>query len=113
MLFKTRKVRHSGRFSSRIRSGSRQRREYAATVYSTAVIQFILACTLLVAAWRSYQAIFAHASGVPVALKLALPLVFAAGALLVGRSAARNIGSARSMRHQGRDRESDDPDSPS
>ena len=112
MLFKTRKVRHSGKFSSRIRSGSRQRREYAATVYSTAMIQLILACTLLVAAWRSYQAIFAHGEGVPIAFKLALPLVFAAGGLLVGRSAARNIGSARAMRHQERDRESEDPDPP-
>jgi len=110
VLFKTRKVRQS-KFSSRIRSDVRSRREYAATVYSTAFIQGLLACALVVAAIRSYQAVSVHA-GVPLIMRLALPIVFAIGALLMGRAAARNVASARAMPVQRASRDTDDTSPP-
>jgi len=100
MLFKQRNVRRSSRFSSRIGSGSRQRREYAATSYSTAAIQLILAGTLFMAAFRSYQAVAVHAEGVGVLLKLLLPVVFSVAGLLVVRSAFRNVQAARAAFHR-------------
>lgn len=109
MLFKQRNVRQS-KFSSRIRSSSRTRREYVATVYSTVLVQVILAATLLLAAVRSYQAVAAH-GGISVLMTFALPAVFTAGALLVGRSAARNIARARWMRHERSDHDDENPPS--
>jgi hypothetical protein len=100
MLFKQRKVRHSSKFSSRIGSSSRSRREYAATSYSTALIQLILAVTLFIAAFWSYQAVAVHGQGVGLLLKLILPVVFSVGGLLVARTAVRNLQAARSAFHR-------------
>lgn len=98
MLFKLRRVRRSSRFSSRMRTTSRQRREYAATVYSMAVIQAVLAVTLFVAGVKAWQAVSAHGSDLPLAMKLALPIVFTGGALLAARAAVGSVRSAREMR---------------
>ena len=100
MLFKQRNVRHSSKFSSRIGRSSRSRREYTATTYSAAAIQLVLAFTLFLAAFRSYQAVAAHAQGVGVLLKLVLPVVFSVGGLLVARTAFRSVQSARAAFHK-------------
>jgi hypothetical protein len=114
VLFKQRQVRRSSKFSSRMRGSSRQRREYAATVYSTAFIQVILAVTLIVAGIRSYQAVSAHGDTLPLPLKLALPVVFVVAGLISARSALRNVRSAHSMfsRRPARDDRDEDDDAP-
>lgn len=96
-----------------MRGSSRQRREYAATVYSTALIQVILAVTLVVAGIRSYQAVSAHGDTLPLPLKLALPVVFVAAGLIASRAALRNVRAANSMfsRRPARDDRDEDDDS--
>ena len=97
MLMKLRKVRRSSKFTSRLGRTSRQRREYAASVYAMAVIQALLSTGLAVAAVRSFQAIGAQAPQAAVWLRLVLPGVFIAGALLSLRSSWRNMRSAREL----------------
>jgi len=109
MLLKQRKVRES-RFSSRMRSTSRQRQEYAATIYSMAVIQAILAVTMLLAGIRSWQAVSAHGNDLPLVAKLVLPVVFTGAALLAARACWRSIQSARELRPRYRTPRRNPPD---
>jgi hypothetical protein len=107
MLIKPRRVRHSSKFSSRLRTGARQRREYAASVYSMAVVKALLAVAMVAAGIRAYQAIDAQTSHISLPLKLALPVVFIAGALFVFRSCVKNIRAVREIsqyRRSSRDR---------
>ena len=97
VLIKPRRIRHSSKFSSRIRGASRQRQEYAASVYSMAIVQAILSVALALAGIRAYQAIDAHMDGIPIAAKVVLPVVLMAGAFMTGRACVRNFGSAREM----------------
>lgn len=97
MLLKQRKVRES-RFRSRMRTSSRQRQEYAATVYSMAIIQAILSITLFVAGIRAWQAVSAHGNDLPLVAKLVMPVVFTAAAMLAARACWRSVQSARDMR---------------
>ena len=78
-----------------MRSGSRQRQEYAASVYSMAVIQGLLTMALFIGAYRSYSAVSVHSPDLRVALKLALPGLFVVVGLLSARSAWKNISAAR------------------
>jgi formate/nitrite transporter FocA (FNT family) len=106
MLIKPRRVRHSSKFTSRMQTGARQRREYAASAYSMAAIKAMLAVAMITAGIRAYQAIEAQSSA-SLPLKLALPVVFIAGALLVLRSCVKNIREVREIsqfRRSSRDR---------
>jgi len=109
MLLKQRKVRQS-RFSSRIRGSSRQRQEYAASVYAMAVIQTILAGTMFLAGVRSWQAVSAHGSDLPLMAKLVMPVVFIAAALLAARASFRSIQAARALQPRHRSPDRDTPD---
>ena len=109
MLLKTRKVRQS-RFSSRIRGSSRQRQEYAASVYAMAVIQTILSGTMFLAGIRSWQAVSAHGSDLPLVAKLVMPVVFIAASLLAARAAFGSIRTARDLRPRARSLHGDPPD---
>jgi hypothetical protein len=99
MLIRPRQVRRSSKFTSRLRSDSRQRREYAASTYSMAVIKAILAVAMLTAGIRAYQAIDAQTSNISLGIKLAVPLLFIVGALLVARSCVKNIQAVREISH--------------
>ncbi len=96
MFIRPRQIRPS-RFSSRLRASSRRRREYAATAWSMAVIQATLCVALAVAAVRSWQAVDAHGEGVPLVARLVMPTVFAAAALVAGRSALHRVREAREL----------------
>jgi len=109
MLLKTRKVRQS-RFSSRMRSTSRQRQEYAATVYSMAIIQAILAVTMFIAGIRAWQAVSAHGNDLPLFAKLVLPIVFIAASLMAVRACFRSVQSARDLKPRAHSLDSDPPD---
>ncbi len=95
MLIRPRKVRRSKKFTSRLQTGSRQRREYAASTWSMAVIKAMLSVALFAAGIRAYQAINAQTSTISLPVKLAVPLVFLLGAVVVGRSCVNNIRSVR------------------
>ena len=95
MLIRPRQVRRSKKFTTRLQSGARQRREYAATSYSMAVIKALLAGFLVVLAVKVYQAFAVGASSVSLTLRLAVPVLIVAGALLVARSCVNNIRSVR------------------
>lgn len=111
MLIKPRRVRHSDKFSSRMRTGSRQRQEYAASVYAMAIVQAGLAVALIVAAIQAYNAVAAHKTDASITLKFVLPVVFVAGALLSLRASFRNIQAARAIwRERKRPRSEAPPD---
>jgi hypothetical protein len=97
MLIKPRRVRRSSKFTSRLQTGSRQRREYAASVYTMAVVKAILAIAMMVLSVRAYQMMHAHRGDMSLALKLALPAVILLAALLVFRSCVKNVQSVREI----------------
>lgn len=97
MLIKPRKVRRSDRFQSRLRSQSRQRQEYAASIMSTAIVQLALAVALALAAVKSYHAVTAQAASVGILVRLALPIMFVIGALWCLRLAVKNFRSGREV----------------
>lgn len=95
MLIRPRQVRRSSKFTTRLQSSTRQRREYTASTYSMAAIKAMLAVAMFTAGIKAYQAIDAQTSNISLTLKLAVPLVFVAGALLVARSCVKNIQAVR------------------
>ena len=99
MLIKLRSVRRSSKFTSRLQTGARQRREYTASIYSMAAVKAILAVSMVGAGIMAYQAIDAQTTTISLPVKLALPTVFIAGALLVFRSCVKNIREVREISH--------------
>jgi hypothetical protein len=99
MLIRPRQVRRSKKFTTRLQTGARQRREYTASTYSTAVIKAMLAVAMVVAGIKAYQAFDTQTSNVSLTIKLAVPFMFIAGALLVAWSCVRNIRSVRDYSH--------------
>lgn len=97
MWYKPRKVRRSTKFQPHIRRETYRRREYAASVMSTAVVQFVLAIALLVAAFRSYQAVSIQAPESTLALQLVMPVAFTVGGAWCIRLAVKNFRSAREI----------------
>lgn len=95
MLIKPRQVRRSTRFESRLRSQSRHRQEYAASILSTAIVQGALSVSLFLAAVKAYQAISAKAEGVGFMLKMVLPLAFTLGGLWCARLCIKNLRAGR------------------
>ncbi len=101
MFIRPRKVRRSKKFTSRLQTSSRQRREYAASTWSMAIIKAMLAVALFAAGIRAYQAINAQTSTISLPVKLAVPVVFLLGAVVVARSCVNNIRSVREFsQHQ-------------
>jgi hypothetical protein len=97
LLIKPRQVRRSSKFQSRLRSQSRQRQEYAASVFSTAIVQGALSASLFLAALKAYQAVSAKAWTVGIMVKMALPLVFVLGGLWCARLCLKNLRAGREM----------------
>lgn len=97
MLIKPRRVRRSSKFTSKLQTGSRQRREFAASVYSMAAVKAILAIAMVVLSVRAYQMMDAHRGEMSLVLKLALPAVILLAALLVFRSCVKNVQSVREI----------------
>jgi len=64
---------------------------------STAVVQLVLAIALLVAAFRSYQAISTQAPEATLALQLVMPVAFTLGGAWCVRLAVKNFRSAREI----------------
>lgn len=96
-MVKLRQVRRSSKFTSRLRSQSRQRQEYAASVMSTSVVQGALAASLFIAALKAYQAVTAQSDSVGILLRLALPIAFVIGGLWCLRLCVRNYRAAREL----------------
>ena len=96
-MVKLREVRRSGRFQSRLRTQSRRRQEYVASMLSTALVQGILSISLFVAAYKAYQAVSSRAESVGLLMILALPLLFTLGGLWCARLFLRNIRGAREL----------------
>ena len=97
MLLKPRSVRRSSKFTSRLKTGLRQRREFAASVYSMAAVKAILAVAMVVLAVRAYQMMDSHPSNMSLLPKIALPVVIVLAALLVLRSCVKNVQSVREI----------------
>jgi ABC-type siderophore export system fused ATPase/permease subunit len=97
MLIKPRQVRRSSKFTSRLKTGSRQRREYAASTVTMAAVEAILAVVMIVAGVRAFQAIHAQAPSLSFAVKLALPLLFLLGSLLSIRACIKNVRAVREL----------------
>jgi len=97
MLIKLRRVRHSSKFTSRLQTGARQRREYTASIYSMAAVKAILAIAMVAAGAMAYRAINVQTSTISLPVKLLVPLLFVAGALLVFRSCVKNIREVREI----------------
>ena len=107
MLIKPRQVRRSSKFTSKLKTGSRQRQEYAASVYSMAAIQAILAVVMIVAGIKGYEAVDVQAGHLSLPVKLALPVVFGLGAILSLRACLKNVRAVRELARQKRDVQSD------
>lgn len=106
MLVNPRRNRRSLRFGSRLRDEGHRRHQHVAAAYSTAIVEGVLAVALIVAALRAHQAVQARASGIPLAARLALPVLFVLGALFAVRSCVKNIQSVREFSQPSRpDRE--------
>jgi hypothetical protein len=104
MLIRPRQVRRSKKFSTHLQTGARQRREFAATTYSAAAVKAMLAAFLMVLAVKVYQAFAVQASGVSVAIRLAVPVIIVAAALLVARSCVNSIRAVREFSQYKRSR---------
>lgn len=91
MFIKQRQVRRSARFSSRWSQASRKRREYVASLYTTAVIQAVLFVFLVIAALRSYRMMVEQFPDAVLAFRLGVPLGIAAVAFIVLRVLLGNI----------------------
>jgi len=98
VIIKPRKVRKSERFQPRYVRPPLRRREVMASQVSMAVVRFILSFFLLVASYRSYQAIAHKGKDLSMALRLALPALFALGSLWVLRGAIQAVRSLRGGR---------------
>ncbi len=98
MLLKTRKVRRSSKFTPRWVTAARRKKEQAASYYSTAAIQLVLFCFLVIGAYRSYLAITLRASGLSLLERLAVPAFFFIVALFMLRAGIRNIREAVEIR---------------
>jgi ABC-type nickel/cobalt efflux system permease component RcnA len=104
MFIRPRQVRRSKKFTTHLQTGARQRREYAATTYSAAVVKAMLAGFMVVLAVKVYQAFAIQASSVSLTLRLAIPVLIVAGALLVARSCVNNIRAVREFSQYKRSR---------
>jgi hypothetical protein len=80
-----------------LKTGSRQRREFAASVYSMAAIKAILAAAMVVLSVRAYQMMDAHPGDMSFLVKVSLPAVIILAALLVLRSCVKNVQSVREI----------------
>jgi|GEM_PF-7107967 len=65
-----------------------------------AAIQLILAVLFFFVAVRSYQAIHAHADGLPLTAELVMPVLFVVAGAIALRAALGNVRGARSLWHR-------------
>lgn len=76
----------------------RERKEHLISLYSTSAVKLGLAVALLLAAAQAFRAAQTHAAGVSLALRLFMPVAFAAGAIMALRSGIRGLAEAREIR---------------
>ncbi len=98
MFVQPRRPRRTGRFRSGRMRTERERREYVLSLLANAAVKTGLAIALVVAAVQAYRATTTHAAGVSLALRLFMPLAFAAGGLLALRSGIRAFRDANEIR---------------
>jgi hypothetical protein len=97
MFIQPRRPRRGSRFrSGRLRT-ERERREYVISLYGTAVVKTALGIALLMAGLHAFRAAETHAAGVSVALRLFMPLAFAAGALFAIRAGVQSFREGREI----------------
>ena len=107
MFIKQRRVRRSAKFQSKFANTHRRRREYVASMYSMAVIQFVLIAFLIIGAYRSYVLVRDRFGDLVWYGRLALPFIMLAVGVLVLRALYDNIMRIRELR-SGRTRSSAD-----
>jgi len=104
MFIRPRQVRRSKKFTTHLQTGARKRREFAATTYSAAAVKAMLAGFLMVLAVKVYQAFAVQASGVSLAVRLAVPVIIVAAALFVARSCVNSVRAVREFSQYKRSR---------
>lgn len=97
MFIRPRHVRRSSKFTSKLRSSSRRRQEYAASLLSMAVVQGFLAIALELAAVRSFQAVHKQAGDLPLWILLIMPIAFGLAGLVALRACVRNARAWREV----------------
>ncbi|NIM19940.1 MAG: hypothetical protein GTO51_06800 [Candidatus Latescibacteria bacterium] len=97
MLIRPRRVRRSGKFTSKWASSAKRRKEQTASLYSTAAIQLVLFFFLIMGSYKSYLAIETQTTTLGTLEKLAVPGFFIIAAIFVLRAAVRNLLEARSV----------------
>jgi hypothetical protein len=98
MFIKPRKVNRSSKFTPRWVATARRKKEQAASLYSTAVIQLVLSFFLLIGAFRSYQAIMVRNPDLSLFQKAAVPGFFLIAAIFFIRAGIKNLLEAREIR---------------
>jgi hypothetical protein len=96
VFIKQRKVRR-GKFQSRFASSSLQRREYAASLYTTGVIQFFLFWALVYGVFQTYAMMSKQFPDSAWQVRMGLPVVMGAIAIVVARAFVRNLRQAIAM----------------
>lgn len=96
-MVRLRGVRRSDKFQSKMRTRSRHRQEYVASMRSTAFVEGVLSISLFVAAFKAFQAVSSRAQSASLLLIIALPLMFAVGGLWCVRLCVKNLRAAREL----------------
>jgi hypothetical protein len=91
MIIKQRRVRKSAKFDSRWSRASSKRREYTASLYTTAVVQAFLAAFLIFLVYQSLSMMRDKFPDVVWYLKYALPFFVLLIAVIVVRALVGNI----------------------
>ena len=91
MLLKQRRVRRSEKFTSKFTLASRRRREYASSLFVTAIVQFSLFVFLIMGAIRAFAAMHKNFPDLSAAVTYAVPIGIFLLALITLKSCIGNI----------------------
>ena len=102
MFIKQRRVRKSSKFQSRWSGASRKRREYAASFYTTALVQAFLAFFLFFLSYQSLSMVQRTLPNLVWYLKYALPFVGVAVGIIVIKAMVGNVAAGIAVYRVGR-----------
>lgn len=98
MFIRPRRPRRTTRFRSRGMRTERERREHIIALATSATVKCALGIALIVAAVQSFRAVQSHAPGVPMSLRLFMPVIFAGGGLIAIRNGIKGFFQVREIR---------------
>lgn len=102
MFIKQRRVRKSSKFQSRWSGASRKRREYAASFYTTALVQAFLAFFLFFLSYQSLSMMQEKFPDLVWYLKYAMPFLGVAIGIIAIRAMVGNIAAGIAIYHHHR-----------